>query len=591
MGKIVLFQGFLDRIKNILSNGKDKERDIEVISKFEKGLSELSLKKAEVKIDYDDFVSACDIQIAQNSILIKGEDKDIGINNLKFIRSKKERVEKGYQEDLLDLVIQYNNLEEKYIEFKEVFLKANELKYKNYLASSLNKTRESMPQINVKDIDSFLIHFSGKSKGAKITKSTSVLKSLKPAQKDFDEDKIITGLSNNNWKDRTYIISKDNYILDGHHSWATGIEMDEDQSVSTYKVNLPIKELIKRSKLLKISIKKDVNGNIVKSIFQDFIESDEDMIEFLSSKQLVVNTEGYNKIAKGDFLSEDDIIVGTIDEEDKFDYSHFNKEVKFIQKGEKTNCLIMYSCDDIQKALVEDSDDESELDNSKVINNKSEEVVVEKGIENSEEGVKNKTYSDVILQDSEGRVLFLKRSGTDTFGAGQFSLPGGKIEEGESPEAAVVREVKEETGIDLKEVKFLKKEKNVGGGESNYFHAEFGKDDVIVLDNNEHDNWIWADKNYMQTMDMILDLKDRVNTILESVESENIIKSQQDRDRYAILVNKGNELIKGFDAIVSVAETKDDAVIELEKSSGYSFEDYPKPIRYRLDTLLNQKFS
>jgi len=48
--------------------------------------------------------------------------------------------------------------------------------------------------------------------------------------------------------------------------------------------------------------------------------------------------------------------------------------------------------------------------------------------------------------DSQGKVLLLKRT-EDQHCAGLWSFPGGKIEAGESPQAAAQRELREETGL------------------------------------------------------------------------------------------------------------------------------------------------
>ena len=52
--------------------------------------------------------------------------------------------------------------------------------------------------------------------------------------------------------------------------------------------------------------------------------------------------------------------------------------------------------------------------------------------------------------ESEGKLLFLLRSSHKPQG-NTWCVPGGKLEKGETPQAAVVREVKEETGLLLAE--------------------------------------------------------------------------------------------------------------------------------------------
>jgi 8-oxo-dGTP diphosphatase len=56
----------------------------------------------------------------------------------------------------------------------------------------------------------------------------------------------------------------------------------------------------------------------------------------------------------------------------------------------------------------------------------------------------------VTLIDSDGRILLAQRPEGKQF-SGYWEFPGGKIEAGETPEAALVRELDEELGVDTKD--------------------------------------------------------------------------------------------------------------------------------------------
>jgi len=61
--------------------------------------------------------------------------------------------------------------------------------------------------------------------------------------------------------------------------------------------------------------------------------------------------------------------------------------------------------------------------------------------------VKIVLVSAVALIDADGRVLLAQRPEGKSM-AGLWEFPGGKVEPGETPEAALIRELKEELGID-----------------------------------------------------------------------------------------------------------------------------------------------
>ena len=61
--------------------------------------------------------------------------------------------------------------------------------------------------------------------------------------------------------------------------------------------------------------------------------------------------------------------------------------------------------------------------------------------------MKTVLVSAVALIDADGRVLLAERPAGKSM-AGLWEFPGGKVEPGETPEAALIRELHEELGID-----------------------------------------------------------------------------------------------------------------------------------------------
>jgi mutator protein MutT len=73
-----------------------------------------------------------------------------------------------------------------------------------------------------------------------------------------------------------------------------------------------------------------------------------------------------------------------------------------------------------------------------------------------ENKVKSKEVSIIIFYDSEGKLLLQSRKIMSKYGE-EFGFFGGHIEKGETPEQALIREVKEELSYNLEDFKFFKK--------------------------------------------------------------------------------------------------------------------------------------
>jgi ADP-ribose pyrophosphatase YjhB (NUDIX family) len=74
----------------------------------------------------------------------------------------------------------------------------------------------------------------------------------------------------------------------------------------------------------------------------------------------------------------------------------------------------------------------------------------------------------LVVRDQ--RILLCRLSELEKH-VGMWTLPGGGIEFGEHPERAVIREVKEETGLDIRVGKLLRIESPVYQNSDNHMHA------------------------------------------------------------------------------------------------------------------------
>ena len=114
----------------------------------------------------------------------------------------------------------------------------------------------------------------------------------------------------------------------------------------------------------------------------------------------------------------------------------------------------------------------------------------------------------------EDKFLILKKSSKEDINPNTYDIPGGRLEFGETPEDALKREVKEETGLDINVIKptrmwtFMKEDLQVIG----ITFLCIAKQDSVKL-SFEHDYALWL----MQ--DEIFEKEDLPSWILDEIKS------------------------------------------------------------------------
>jgi 8-oxo-dGTP diphosphatase len=98
--------------------------------------------------------------------------------------------------------------------------------------------------------------------------------------------------------------------------------------------------------------------------------------------------------------------------------------------------------------------------------------------------------SAAVIIDKLGRVLITKRASNKKFLPDIWHLPGGKIEDGENPKQALIRELKEELSIDLVEIidlgiDFIYPSHDKNFHKTLFFYAEYSGN--ITLDSENQD--------------------------------------------------------------------------------------------------------
>jgi len=128
-------------------------------------------------------------------------------------------------------------------------------------------------------------------------------------------------------------------------------------------------------------------------------------------------------------------------------------------------------------------------------------------------GINRYVVGAIILKND--KVLLLERPKDDFMGR-IYELPSGKVEDGESLDAALYREVEEETGLRTREIKkylghFDYESKS--GKKTRQFNFAVTVGEHLEIRLQEHENYAWVDKKKLHEYPVT----DSVKQILDSI--------------------------------------------------------------------------
>ena len=122
------------------------------------------------------------------------------------------------------------------------------------------------------------------------------------------------------------------------------------------------------------------------------------------------------------------------------------------------------------------------------------------------------------------KILILREAGAyrDGTNIGRFDVPGGRLQPGQRFDESLLREIKEETGLDVKIGRpfFVNEWRPVKDGEQwqivgTFFECESASEQVVLSE--DHDAFKWIEPRDFQTYNLIPNLVPAFEAYLEKV--------------------------------------------------------------------------
>ena len=121
------------------------------------------------------------------------------------------------------------------------------------------------------------------------------------------------------------------------------------------------------------------------------------------------------------------------------------------------------------------------------------------------------TGAVVLILDEEEKTLILLRPASAQWAPHKWGYPGGKLEKDETPLDAAVRETKEETQLEVRNLKLLnlKIDKPIVA----YYTRDYtGRVEIDY----EHDDWTWVTRDEIENYDLAPQVLDMYDWVLKN---------------------------------------------------------------------------